>query len=384
MILGHIDEWGEKAVDYLDGRLDSAEKAAVEQHLAECPACANRMSAQQGIIEFLRLSAEASPPDELRDRVFSEFPTEALISESSSRRKADNTSLRRRFRPWIPVTATVLVLFAGVVAYGLVHDSPSSTDRVASNLQGNASAQSTVFESASEKASAGDSQSAGAGDNGKNKQTTATTAIKDKKGMVTAMKTATQPVFVSFQAPSDNGGAAVTTTTAASTNSSAVTSQLQTSAANQTATTVMTAESITTPSLSSDQVKTLVAELGDLTGLEELSSDESVGGPTFAFFVKKDQLEPLLDLLYSIKSSNVDLALRTQPDTTWADKVGTILQRKAELPVLRAEDVPAPAVSKYSFTTSTLAPKNDAQALSKVKTPDSDGTHVLVIISIGN
>jgi anti-sigma factor RsiW len=384
MILDHIDEWGEKAVDYLDGRLDSAETAAVEQHLADCPACASRMSAQRKVVEFLRSSEEASPPDDLENRVLGQFPREAPVGESPARRKAGAPSLWRRFRPWIPVTACVLAVFAGMVAYGLVHESHSSGRQVTANLPKHGAVQTTALNTQM-RSSTDDSKGSSSGANGRKQTGTTAPAINDKNSMVSAMKLATQPVFVSFQAPSANSATVSPTTTTASSPDSSGASLNQAGSADQTATTATTVQSVTTATLSTDEVQSLVSQLGDLTGLTQLSSDQSVGGPTFAFYVSKDQLGPLLDLLYRIKNSeDVDLTLRTEPDASYAANVGTIVRRKAELPVLEAEGIPQPAASQYRFTTSTLAPTDDGLSLSSAKTPDSDGSHVLVVVSIDN
>lgn len=52
--LGHLDEWDELAVVYLDGAADSTQTQAIEAHLVGCPTCAARVVYQREAASVLR------------------------------------------------------------------------------------------------------------------------------------------------------------------------------------------------------------------------------------------------------------------------------------------------------------------------------------------
>ena len=51
--------------DYVDGMLRGEEKALVETHLAECPACAELARDAGSAVAFMGLAANVEPPAEL-------------------------------------------------------------------------------------------------------------------------------------------------------------------------------------------------------------------------------------------------------------------------------------------------------------------------------
>jgi hypothetical protein len=55
---------------------------------------------------------------------------------------------------------------------------------------------------------------------------------------------------------------------------------------------------------------------------------------------------------------------------------------KAKLPELSAYRTPQPAVSGWSFTTSTLVPASETPPDTGWATPDEAGTHVLIVIYV--
>jgi hypothetical protein len=61
--------------DYVDGTLDAARKAVVEDHLAHCAACAELARDAASAVSFLERCAEVEPPKELLTRlVFAAAP----------------------------------------------------------------------------------------------------------------------------------------------------------------------------------------------------------------------------------------------------------------------------------------------------------------------
>src|SRR5690242_12284866 len=60
--------------DYVDGTLGAAEKAAVERHLAVCPACAELAHDSAATVKFIGHAAEVEPPPELITRILFDAP----------------------------------------------------------------------------------------------------------------------------------------------------------------------------------------------------------------------------------------------------------------------------------------------------------------------
>jgi hypothetical protein len=61
--------------DYVDGTLDTAQKAVVEEHLAQCAACAELAGDAGAAVKFMDRCAEVEPPKELLTRlVFAAAP----------------------------------------------------------------------------------------------------------------------------------------------------------------------------------------------------------------------------------------------------------------------------------------------------------------------
>ncbi len=61
--------------DYVDGTLRGEEKALVERHLAECPACAELARDAGSAVAFMGRAAEVEPPAELLTRILFELPS---------------------------------------------------------------------------------------------------------------------------------------------------------------------------------------------------------------------------------------------------------------------------------------------------------------------
>jgi hypothetical protein len=60
--------------DYLDGTLTGERKAAVERHLAECPACAELARDSAAAVAFMKRAAHVEPPPELITRILFDAP----------------------------------------------------------------------------------------------------------------------------------------------------------------------------------------------------------------------------------------------------------------------------------------------------------------------
>ena len=60
--------------DYVDGTLAADQKAEVERHLAECPACAELARDSAAAVAFIERAAEVEPPPELITRILFDAP----------------------------------------------------------------------------------------------------------------------------------------------------------------------------------------------------------------------------------------------------------------------------------------------------------------------
>jgi len=60
--------------DYVDGTLAAAQKAELESHLAECPACAELARDSAAAVRFMERAAEVEPPPELVTRILFDAP----------------------------------------------------------------------------------------------------------------------------------------------------------------------------------------------------------------------------------------------------------------------------------------------------------------------
>lgn len=96
------------STEYLLGTLDAAERARVDAHLEECPACRAELAEDARVLDAIgRGVAQSAPPPALRERILN-----AARAESAS-----NTPARKRSAPamaWMLAAAAALVaLIAG-------------------------------------------------------------------------------------------------------------------------------------------------------------------------------------------------------------------------------------------------------------------------------
>jgi hypothetical protein len=203
---------------------------------------------------------------------------------------------------------------------------------------------------------------------------TTPTTLTDRKQMVETLKTAEGPAYIAFETIPATEATSESTTTASL--ATATDGSLDSSGTAV----------ITIPANKADEV---ASQITAFTGLEQLSGDLSIGGPTFAAFVSRKQLSPFMDLLSSIRASiQVDspvefgLVLRLEPESDISDVAALIKERAAELPVLIAQVAPQPAVNRYTFTTATVRTGTPSSEGTDPVTPDQAGTHILVVIFI--
>jgi len=71
--------------DYVDGTLGAAQKAALELHLGECPACAELARDSAAAVRFIERVADVEPPPELVTRILFDAPWSKGKSKSRTR-----------------------------------------------------------------------------------------------------------------------------------------------------------------------------------------------------------------------------------------------------------------------------------------------------------
>lgn len=396
----HVDAWEELAIDYLDGRLDPRTKTAIDQHLAGCPACASRLQLQQVAIDYIQALPLKNAPPALEDAVVSEalFPSRPAqpVRDIGLERPARwSDSWQRRRSSWIPASAIVAIVLVAVVGFAILRsnagpgDGAENTTVVAAD-----SASDTTYSDAPqlEAGATADTQYATAVNPGATATTTASattlamgpgdiatikamgTPIQDRTGMIAGMTAVTDApaYFVFGSEPAANqaglpeeGTGGGTPDTVPTTIPSAITGAGDT---------FVTAE----------QAEEIAAQITALTGLQPLDEGLAFSRPTFAAYVPKDQAPQFIDLLRSIATSEglvVELDMEPgQPVIEWS---GLLLEQKIVLVALSAQRTPSPAVSSWSFTTSTLQPPvSDTSPAPEA--PDDAGKYVLVVILVNS
>ena len=71
--------------DYVDGTLPAAERAELERHLDECPACAELARDSAAAVAFMQSAADVEPPPELVTRLLFDAPWSKHKRESKIR-----------------------------------------------------------------------------------------------------------------------------------------------------------------------------------------------------------------------------------------------------------------------------------------------------------
>jgi hypothetical protein len=378
---GHMDDWDDLAVDYLDGQLDGETRAAIELHLHECPACALRLSTQRQMLAMLKETPLENPPSELEDRILGEFSfSPAPATRASTRPRSEEPSRwwsmwQRKIRPWVPATVGVVAVLIAVVTYGLLgsgaNDSPRDADTTIAASALEETANDSDAQEAAPRFCSADTMAAA----------TATTAAATETTIAPLVGAAgagsTEPIY-----------APITTTTAKA--GDGVTQDEETMVASL--------EAAATPAYfvfegtgldgqsSAESASDFVDQIALLTGMEPLDSTLSVDGPTFAAYLPREDATQLVDLLSSIGASlGLTLSLVMQPPDEAAGTIALLMERKTHFPVLSARHAAKATDSDRSFSTSPVEPEGEQMITGAGQgTPDEAGTHVLIVIYVKN
>jgi hypothetical protein len=99
--------------DHVLGTLSETESAAVRRHLRACSSCrAEAAELDEGVALFAGAAHAAEPPPELKDRVM------AVLEEEWSEPAARPQKARRRFAVGWQAVAAILLVLAGLAAWG--------------------------------------------------------------------------------------------------------------------------------------------------------------------------------------------------------------------------------------------------------------------------
>jgi hypothetical protein len=101
--------------DYVDGTLDTADRAKVEAHLAACPSCAELARDSAAAVAFMERAADVEPPPELVNRILFDAPWTREKSQSRARewmRAILSPILQPRFAMGIALTMLSLSIIA--------------------------------------------------------------------------------------------------------------------------------------------------------------------------------------------------------------------------------------------------------------------------------
>jgi hypothetical protein len=383
----HVDDWIEVAVDYLDGQVDAATKAAVESHLAGCPDCANRLKAQQGVVRFLQQTVLDEAPEDLEYRTLGElvFPSpggKPVFEPPASVERPRSSRLARRLRPWIPVSVAVVALLAAVTGYGIMR---SGADQTSSDVAGTFSTKTEATAESSEAsadatggrlATPATTTAVGTAPSTTKTTTPTTTAVAavsitaDRRTMIRQLEAAQAPTYVAFQAQE------VTPASDVSTETTSVDSG---------------DEPLMAPlAVTAEQASEVVSQIAEFSGLEPLDESLWLGGPTYAVYLPRIDAEELVDLVRSIGAScGLLVVVRGGPPERAKDVATKLMEHKKRFPILEAARAPQPATWGFSFTTSTLAddpgsPDDTQQTgeTSSTTMPDQSGDHILLVIYV--
>jgi anti-sigma factor RsiW len=364
VISGHLDDWAELAVDYVDGSLDASTQTVVRAHLDGCPECARRLATQQSALALFQQVPLADAPAELEAQVF-EKVSRTTASVRAARRAARKAERRKRALlnpagPWLPATAAAAAVLALTLALTLTRNpggGDESMTTVPAALSADTSSAQTLRDAEAAYSSTTSAAALGSGQVA-SESTEAVTGLaaanataegaslrpigpylQDKSAMVNGLSVATAPAYFFFD----------------------------------------TADG--TP-VTADQAGSVASRLTAATGLQLIDKNLSSGVRAFAAYVPRDDASAVVDLLRSISDSlGLSVCLCPQPGsevTAWAE---AMLPDKYSLAELSASRSQPPATADWQYTTSTAPPTTTDSAKSTKSTSlDESSTHVLVVI----
>jgi len=104
--------------DYVDGTLAPAQKADVERHLHECPACAEMARDSAAAVAFMETAANVEPPPELVTRILFDAPWSKGKAKTGARNRISwvfSSILQPKFAMSMAMTILSLSILARFV-----------------------------------------------------------------------------------------------------------------------------------------------------------------------------------------------------------------------------------------------------------------------------
>ena len=339
--LGHVAEWQSWAIDHLDGRLNTAQAAAVESHLVDCPACRAELQRQKGVRRLLHDLEQVAPPAYLEAAVL-----DALAPLPATRqqpvRGGGRNALQRTLdgivrRPWIPAAVAavvVLVALAGSADFfplGMGGGDSATTPAAAPEQTAQGAADTGA--APADTSAPGTTAAAGAA----SPSTEVAVATGETVGMGTGTSVSalaldsTTTLAPSVGSGESSPGSSTTVPDSDTARSSAPASQ-----------TVWVTFASGTPGV---DPASSAAVVESVTGLAPLPPSQSLGGPTYAALISPSDLDLVLGLLRDA-GLTVQVSGQPSPQSDRETVDGIAESRAASYPVLSgtpAGDVSTPS-----------------------------------------
>jgi hypothetical protein len=102
--------------DYVDGTLHTAQKSALEEHLAGCAACRELAADASGAVEFISRAADVEPPPELMTRLMFQLPSVKQELKPNWVRRTFGSWLAPIVQPRVAMSMAMTVLSFGMLS----------------------------------------------------------------------------------------------------------------------------------------------------------------------------------------------------------------------------------------------------------------------------
>jgi anti-sigma factor RsiW len=120
--------------EYVDGALPAAQKAELERHLAECPACAEMARDSAAAVAFMERAADVEPPPEMITRILFEGPWNKGKAKQPAWRKWISGVLGPVLSPKFAMSMALTILSLSML-FKFVSPTPRSPAKILTNLE---------------------------------------------------------------------------------------------------------------------------------------------------------------------------------------------------------------------------------------------------------
>ena len=379
--LGHIDEWADLALDYIEGRLDAHRFSLVEHHISSCAPCRERLEEQRWIAGWAASVRPAEPPPDMESRVMAalhphtERPSwlasadttysDALVPVSPAARTAGpenpahdaSARERRRAARGAPVPSWAerlrslfqprnLAIAGAIIAVVMVGTITFRSQQTAMESIAGARQATSTAAAVTQVPASGDQEQAPS---------------------PSEAPVAPTPSSAGVQPTTTAADISLTTTTNGYTLTSAGVTKTSPATTGQTTDGTLTSEPMVSSSItgapeplwvafSRDDTSPEVTAAGfqEITGLSPLPQDHWMGGPTFAVVASVHEVAALLD---SLHQHGFRAEASKQPIDVLGNAVNLILAGFTSYPVI---SLSAGAIRTSHVSYATLPPRDQA------------------------